>query len=185
MNEIGAFLDVRCDERELLLEAGVAFAGWADRIIEQEFRRLMLVAHKVHHPQGDQRAFVDIEPQAIAGFDGVAHADLGVAVLAIKELEEKSGIIAARRSEAVIIDRRDLLLQLGAQLFLVKSGLPVERDDAGALRLLFLLFLDGFLDLVLLLRLWDFDGGLREGGRGDEGDGDSDSQGGDLPPRRV
>jgi hypothetical protein len=142
----------------------------------------VLVADEVDHPERDQRAFVNIEPQAVARLNGVAHADLGVAVLAIKELEEKGGVIAARRGEAVVIDRGDLLLQLGAQLFFGKGALPVELDHAGALRLFLLLLLDGFLGLVLFLRFGDFHGGLCKGRRGDEGDGNGDSQGSDLPP---
>jgi hypothetical protein len=145
----------------------------------------MLVADEVHHPERDQRTFVNIEPQPVPRLDRVAHADLGVAVLAIKELEEKSGIVAARRGQAVVIDRRDLLLQLRAQLFLVKGALSVELDDAGALRLLFLFFLNGFLDLVLLLGPGNFHGRLGEGRRGEEGNGDGNCEGRDLPPRRL
>src|ERR1700674_3010437 len=116
----------------------------------------MLVADEIHESQRDERAFGDIEPEVIAGLYGVTHAYLGVAVLPVKQFEKKCRVIAARGSETEIVDRRDLLLQLRAEVLLAESGLPAELDHAGVLRLLLLLLLDGAFCLVLLLRLRDF-----------------------------
>ena len=100
----------------------------------------------------DARAFVDIEPQAIAG-DRVAHLDLHVAVLAIEQLEEKRGVVRARGGQAELVDRGDLLLELRAQLFFLERGRAVDLHIAGSLRDLLLLLLDLALGLVLLLQL--------------------------------
>src|ERR1700674_5178929 len=102
----------------------------------------MLVADEIHESQRDERAFGDIEPEVIAGLYGVTHAYLGVAVLPVKQFEKKCRVIAARGSETEIVDRRDLLLQLRAEVLLAESGLPAELDHAGVLRLLLLLLLD-------------------------------------------
>ncbi len=110
MDEIGAFLHVRRDEREVFLELRITFPGRPHGVIEEHLSRLTLVPDKVYQPQGDQRPFADVEAQAIARFDRVAHADLRVAVFAVKQLEEKGGVIAAGGGQAKIVDRRDLLL---------------------------------------------------------------------------
>ncbi len=66
VNEIGAFLDIRGDERKFLLKARITFARRADRVVEQGFGRLILIADEVHHPERDERAFVDVEAQPVA-----------------------------------------------------------------------------------------------------------------------
>src|SRR5204862_2674923 len=101
-----------------------------DGVIKEQHRRLMLVADEIYQAQSDQRPFINIEQKPIARFDRVTHADFRVAVLAVKQFQEKRGVVPARGRESVLVDRRDLFLQLRVKFLLLERALCAEFDYA-------------------------------------------------------
>jgi hypothetical protein len=80
-------------------------------------------------------------------------------VFAIEKLEEKCRVIRSGRGQAIFFDERDLLLQLGAQFFVVKGGVA-DDFEVGPLSNFFLLLPLGLLLFLLLLLLRKLDRAL-------------------------
>src|SRR6476646_12230934 len=95
MNKFDSFFDVRSNKRELLLELRVTFPSRANGLVEEDVRRLVLVADKIDNAQGNESTFFDVQAQSI-GFNRVVNFDLGVAVFAVKQLKEKGSVVSAR-----------------------------------------------------------------------------------------
>ena len=108
-----------------------------------------------------QRAFRDREAESVRREQRVTHANLGVAVFPVKKLEKKSGVVRPRGRQAILFDKGDLLLELGAQLLLAKGGVAANLK-VGLLRDPFLLFRLALSLLLLSLLLGELDRALAE-----------------------
>src|SRR4051812_16118667 len=121
----------------------------------------MRISIEDHLAQHETRTFVDVETQAVTGFNHVVHVYFRVAMLSIKHFEKKREIIGARRTQSKIFDRSYLLFEAEAQLFVRESLLAEKFDDAGPLGAFFLLFDHRSPRLLLLFGSDNVNGALR------------------------
>src|SRR6478736_6500280 len=82
-------------------------------------------------------------------------------MLSIKYFKEKREIVGARRTQSKIFDRRDLLFETNAQVFVRERLLAATFDNAGPLGAFFLLLHDRPPGLLLLCRSHNVDGARR------------------------
>ena len=87
---------------------------------------VMIVADEMNVAQDYQRPLSHFQLKMLAVEDGVTRADERVAVLAVKELEEKRGVIRRRVGEAILFDGVQRIKKRVAQ---VGFGEPGDADE--------------------------------------------------------
>ena len=89
------------------------------------------------------------------------NARFGVAVLAIKNFDEKREIVRSGRSQAVTVDRGELFFHRRTQIFFFECLLAAKFDDGRRLRVFFLFLGNGLRLLLLFLAPGNIDRRLR------------------------
>src|SRR4030095_2502136 len=120
----------------------------------------MRVSIEDHPAQEETRTCVNVQTQAIPGFNHIVHVHFRVAVLSIKHFKEEREIVRARGAQSKIFDRSDLLFESDAQVFFLERLLTAEFDDAGPLRAFFLLLHDRPPRLLLVFWSHNINGAL-------------------------
>ena len=138
-----------------------ALAGRADHKIEQLVRGLSRISLERDRAEGHKRTFVDLEPQPIATLDLIMNARFGVAVLAIKNFDEKRQIVRAGRSQAVTVDRGELFFHRRTQIFFFECLLTAQFNSGCGPRDFLLLFGNDVLLLLFFLGPGSVDRSLR------------------------
>src|SRR6266550_1983344 len=121
----------------------------------------MRVSIEDHLAQQETWTFVDVQTQAVAGFNHVVHVHFRVAMLSIKHFKEKREIVGACGAQSKIFDRRELLFESNAQFLFLERLLAAKFDDAGPLGAFFLLLHDCSPRLLLIFWSHNINGALR------------------------
>ncbi len=135
----------------------------------------MPVPDEVDRSKCDERAFVNIEPQAAATRKGVADIHLCVAVLTIEQREEERRVIGARGRDSEFRERGNLLLELGAQFLAAERACAIDLH-VRRLRDLVLFLCHLAFGAIFLFRSRNLDGGLGQSGSQEGGVAEGDQE---------